>query len=315
MKIPRPVKLFLSFLVSAGFLWLIYRRIDFQSLSQTLRNADPLWFWLYILLFVPQLIIAAARWKFILSDINHYPVSFLKSFQMVVGSYTANLVIPAKMGEVVRVFWVDRERSRYKPIIVVLFEKFWDLLAVYLLAYVTLFMVLNQHEGYSNIAAWASWINFLAVIVISGSLIIWFRRGFQPASKFSQRISALIVFILENRKKLWLTAGYSTVSWSVQLLQFYMMFRVFGVEISLPLAFAGGGLGVLAGAVIISIGGVGPRDAALIWFFSGIVSREILVSVGIISIFRIIVPALIGLPFFINLTFRRKAWKQSSGNT
>jgi uncharacterized membrane protein YbhN (UPF0104 family) len=93
------------------------------------------------------------------------------------------------------------------------------------------------------------------------------------------------------------------------------MFRVFGASLPVFMIFSGSSLAILAGAVIISIGGVGPRDASLIWFYSGFVSREILVSVGIISIFRIIVPALIGLPFFLMLSLKRNYGKKSLEST
>jgi hypothetical protein len=313
MKIPTPIKLILSLVISGLFLFLIYRKIDFTALAETLRSADRKFFWIYISLFIPQIVVAAYRWRFILARINHYPVSFYRAFQMVVGSYSANLVIPAKMGEVVRVFWVDKSRSRYKPIVVILYEKVMDILAVYVLAYAALFFLIREFPLYGLLSSWASLFNIFVILAIAGLLIVWFRQGFRPESRFSGRIASFIVFIAQNSKVLFHVAWVSVALWTIQLLQFYFMFRVFDIQLSIPMAFAGGGLGVLAGAMIISIGGVGPRDAAILWFYAGTVSKETLVSVGIISVFRIIVPALIGMPFFINLSLKQSRWKRSSG--
>lgn len=313
MKLPGYAKLLLSFLVSGLFLFLIYRKIEFDSLGATLLNANWGYFWIYILLFLPQIAVASYRWKYILSRINNYPVSFFHSLQMVVGSYSANLAVPAKMGEMVRVFWVDKTRSKYKPFMIILFEKIWDLLAVYVIAYISLFFLFRDNPRYSMLIGCATLANIVGIILVSVLLAIRSRKNTSPDSKFSKIVSAPIDFLIENRDKLPKIAAWSILLWLIQLLQFYYMFLVFDIQLSIPLVLAGGGLGVLAGAIIVSIGGIGPRDAALIWFYAGIVSKEILVSVGIISIFRIIGPALLGLPFFINLSFSRKQWNKSSG--
>jgi glycosyltransferase 2 family protein len=313
MKLPGYVKLLLSFLVSGLFLFLIYRKIDFSALADTLKNANRGYFWIYILLFFPQIAVASLRWKYILSKINDYPVSFFHSLQMVVGSYSANLAVPAKMGEMVRVFWVDKTRSKYRPFIIILFEKIWDLLAVYAIAYVSLFFLFRENPRYSMLIGCATLANAMAIILIAIFMAIRAGKDTGLGQRFSKIISAPLDFLIENRGKLPQVAGWSILLWLIQLLQFYYMFLVFDIHLSIPLIFAGGGLGVLAGAVIVSIGGIGPRDAALIWFYAGIVSKEILVSVGIISVFRIVVPALLGLPFFINLSFSRKKWNRPSG--
>ena len=65
------------------------------------------------------------------------------------------------------------------------------------------------------------------------------------------------------------------------------------------MVFNGGFLALIAGALPVSIAGLGPRDAVIISFFKGIAPYEALAGVGIASLFRIIIPALIGLPFFL----------------
>lgn len=313
MKLPRYVKLLLSFAVSVLFLFLIYRKIDFASLAGTLKAANWKYFLFYILLFIPQIAVATLRWQYILSKVNHYPVTYFHALQMVVGSYSANLVIPAKMGEMVRVFWVDKSKSRYKPLVLVLFEKVWDLLAVYFIAYIALFFLIRGHSSYAILFRYATLANVIGLIVVVG--VFYFRTKSKKGAggRLQKVLDAPLELVVENRDKLLQVLVWSMLLWLIQLLQFYYMFLVFDIQLSLPLALAGGGLGVLAGALVVSIGGIGPRDAALIWFYAGIISKEILVSVGIISVFRIVVPALMGLPFFINLSFSRKSWKTPSG--
>ena len=312
MKLPRYVKLLLSFAVSAVFLFLIYRKIDVAALAGTLKGANWKYFLVYILLFFPQIAVATLRWQDILSKVNHYPVSYFHALQMVIGSYSANLIIPAKMGEMVRVFWVDKSKSRYQPLVLVLFEKIWDLLSVYLIAYIALLFLIRGHASYTMLFWYATLANVVGIIVVAG-IFLYRSKSRKEGGRLRKFIDAPLYLVVENRNRLLQITFWSILLWLIQLLQFYYMFLVFDIHLSLPLAFAGGGLGVLAGAVVVSIGGIGPRDAALIWFYTGIVAKEILVSVGIISVFRIVVPALMGLPFFINLSFSRKSWKTPSG--
>ncbi|MBA7526725.1 hypothetical protein ES705_18895 [subsurface metagenome] len=314
MKIPGSIKLLFSLLMSALFLFLIYRKIDFKALTTTLKGINPGFFVLYFLLFIPQLLLAAFRWRYILKKFNNYSVSFYNSLQMVTGSYSANLVVPAKMGEVVRVFWVDKTKSKYKPILIVLFEKLWDLFSVWIIFCFFLFFLFSFGENFHRIAFLVTLINILGIFllfVIIRVLPKWKKSG---KYRIMELASSLLNFFIQNKRFLLPALFWSLALWMVQIFQFYFMFRVFGIQLPIAMVLSGSSLAVLAGAVVISIGGIGPRDATLLWFFSGLVTKEVLVSVGIISVFRIIIPALIGIPFFIYLSIRFKPWKKASGN-
>lgn len=261
------------------------------------------------------MLIASFRWKYILEKYNKYTIAFNKAFQMVTGSYSANLIIPAKMGEVVRVFWIDKKKSAYRPILIILFEKIWDLISVYLIFYFSLLFLIHLSPKFQYLFYISSIANIIGILAFIVIFHFWRKGYFKSDRRIPKLTQSLIEFIVRNKGQLVQTAIWSIALWLVQILQFYFMFRVFGADLSIPLVLSGSALAILAGAVVISIGGVGPRDAALIWFFAGFLQKEILVSVGIISVFRIIVPALFGLPFFIKLSVQSKTWKTSSGDS
>lgn len=293
-------------MVSVLILLLIYRKVDFGQLKDILTSVSALHFSIYILLFIPQIALAAFRWRYILSRISNYPVSYLKSFQMVVGSYSANLIIPAKMGEVVRVFWVDKSKSKYKPFALVIFEKMWDILVVYLIFYIAFIFVQFHSEKFREAFYIFSAINAGAVMAIILFALLKKKIPLAGNNKMSEILNSIREFWHESKSDFPVVFIWSIVLWIVQVSQFYFMFRAFNVILPVDLVFSGSALSVLAGAVIISIGGVGPRDATIIWFFASLVSKEILVSVGIISVLRIVVPAIVGLPFFIKLSVQKQ---------
>jgi uncharacterized membrane protein YbhN (UPF0104 family) len=63
--------------------------------------------------------------------------------------------------------------------------------------------------------------------------------------------------------------------------------------------YAGSCLALFAGVIPVSVAGMGTRDAVIIGFFNHLGAYELLAGVGIFSLLRIIIPALIGIPFFI----------------
>lgn len=304
------LKLILSITISFLFIYLIYKKLDFNTLRETLKNTDFVNLSVYLGLFIPQIIIASFRWQYILKNVNQYPVCFNHAFQMVVGSYSANLIIPAKMGEIVRIFWIDKSRSKFPPLLLVLFEKLWDIFSVVIIFYFAFSLLQFNDSRFRTEFVFATIIILIGFVGFILSLIFSVRNE-RTEIKIVKIINSLIKFWQKSRKYFPAILLWSLLLWIIQVSQFYFMFRVFNIHLPLTLAFAGGALAVLAGALIISIGGIGPRDATILWFFEALVSKEILVSVGILSALRIVIPALVGLPFFTRLSIIQKYGKTS----
>lgn len=302
------IRLVASFLVSCVFLSVLYFRIDWKEILQTLKSLRTDAFIIYLFLFVPQALVAVWRWKYLLNQLNQYPTSFQQSAQMVLGGYAANLFIPAKMGELIRVFWINRKISKYEPLIVVIFEKLWDVATVFFLMGLALLFVSADNPN-AFLLKKILLLLFLTSAFLSAAVYGLSKKlGLKEKLTtvvYPKRVFSALRILTENTGKLPQIFGFSVLLWVIQLLQFYFMFAALGVRLNIIESFAGAGLGVLAGALVISIGGIGPRDAAIIWFFNGVVTNEILVSVGMLSILRIVIPALFGLPFLLLMLLQR----------
>jgi len=238
-------------------------------------------------------------------------LSVFASFRQVVGSYSANLIIPGKMGEIVRIPWMKKYDLKTPTLILVLLEKVFDLLSIFIILFVSLTIYLIGHENNPAI------LEIICVAIGVGFiiLVIIYKYKYQFTKKIEKRFSKYLsskdeTFIyyrlkatasLVNRKMIW----YLLISislWIIQGLEFYAIFMMFDVFLSVVDVFAGSFLALLSGALPISIAGLGPRDAVIIEFFKDLAGYEILAGVGIISLFRIIIPALLGLPFFMMQT-------------
>lgn len=301
------VKMGLSLLLSVVIICFIYRKIQFDELVSVMSDMRLGYFLLYIFFLLLQLLMAAGRWKMIMSRIGNIDLSYFKNMSLVIGSYSANLVIPGKMGEVVRVVWMRHYHPALNTIGLVIVEKIWDIFSLIIIFFIAVIWLNISNSG------------FQLPLYISSTIMVTIVFAYIYRYRLIQLTEKFPVFIKEKLKLKEIGAGlikimerqhvilpgllfYSLLLWIVQVSQFYFMFACFDIFIPLPDLFAGSSLAVLAGAIIISIGGIGPRDAVILWFFGSYAPAEILISVGILSILRVVLPAFAGLPFFYHQT-------------
>jgi uncharacterized protein (TIRG00374 family) len=307
----RYIKLLLSVLLSGVILWLIYRKMDFTQLAATFRQIRPLPAAVFLLSFIPQFYLATLRWKVMTERIGGVKQSLNRSFRQVVGSYSANLVIPGKMGEFVRIPWMRKLPLKTPVLILVLLEKSLDLLAVILNLFVFLliYILLNNNKiPVLNLIVLVLGLILLAVIffyLFRKKISLWIEHRF--AGYLGRKSSDFFYFRWKqvmghfDRHLRWYLL-ISILLWLVQGFEFFIIFWMFGVKVSLVSVYAGCFLALLAGALPISIAGLGPRDAVIITFFQGVAPYETLAGVGLMSLSRIVIAALVGLPFFFMQT-------------
>jgi len=301
-------KLAVSLLVSSILLIVIYRKVDLAVLKETLFSLSPLPAFIFLLLVLVQLILTAWRWNIFTHQLGGVRLTFFSSFQQVVGSYSANILVPGKWGEIVRIPWMKKYKLKVPVFFMVLLEKFMDTISVLTILVISLLILV--------ITDYPSPVPLLPILLISGFawLVILSAVVFRKHLGYLvSRLSGLYKkpmkpdgFIQKGKllmeiagDKFWLYYGYSLILWLLQVFQFYVIFLMLGVTISLVYTYAGSCLSLFAGVIPISIAGMGTRDAVIIGFFNQLAAYELLASVGILSLLRIIIPALIGIPFFI----------------
>lgn len=286
--------------LSVLILYYLYKGTSFSEVSGQIKLLNPYFFSGFVILILVQLIIAVCRWKYITGKLAEYKINFSESAQLVIGSYSANLIIPAKMGEFIRVIWEKNKEKRKQILKLVFFEKILDVFSLYLIYALTLTFVLNTDTRVKL------YLISVVIPVISSLLFLLLLKNRKITmllpKKVSEFISLLKTLFSEKRKFFYRIIFISLLLWIIQVGQFIFIFLSANVSPGLVEAYAGNSLAILAGAFIPSIGGIGPRDATIIWFFDGLASDMLLTTIGLISALRIIIPALIGLPFFFNLT-------------
>ncbi|HOH92993.1 MAG TPA: lysylphosphatidylglycerol synthase transmembrane domain-containing protein [Anaerolineaceae bacterium] len=101
MKIKR-WQIYLGVLISAVFLFLAFRKVDFAMVWFHLKSAKWVWVVLGLVLYFLGVIVRAWRWKILLNPLKS--ISVKKLFPVVCVGYMGNNIYPARAGEFLRAF-------------------------------------------------------------------------------------------------------------------------------------------------------------------------------------------------------------------
>ncbi len=129
----RQLRLWVSLLVSLFFLWLVFHGLDPAKILDTLRRADYRYLAPALALYFAGVGVRSVRWKALLSPIGRFSAASL--FPVVVIGYMANDVLPARMGEVVRVYVLSQREgvSKTSALGTVVVERLLDAVTMLLL--------------------------------------------------------------------------------------------------------------------------------------------------------------------------------------
>lgn len=309
------MKRLLALLATVAILGCIYARVDRHALAANIAHTRGTWFALALLMFVPQIIAMAYRWKRMVSVI--VPISMAECVSLILASQTMNLVFPSKMGDLSKAVFLktsgqlDLKRSAS----IVVFEKMLDVaaLSVLMLIGVVLLFGRGQASGIERHAAIiAGVIGIIAVAVVTALYFIdpaklpGFPMLMELLSK-SPRLAKIrglfetahqVVVLLQSRgARRGEIVALSGAIWILHMVQIYFFFLSMNAPAAISHFLSLVPLAIFIGLLPVSIAGFGTRDAALIYFFKNDFAPAVMVGTALYVNLRYIVPAIIGIPF------------------
>jgi uncharacterized protein (TIRG00374 family) len=102
-------QIWLGLLISAIFLYLVLRKIDFTQLWQILKSANYWWLIPGVAVYFVALWVRSWRWHYLLRPLKAIPTRTM--FPIVTMGYAFNNIFPARAGEVLRAVVLKREES------------------------------------------------------------------------------------------------------------------------------------------------------------------------------------------------------------
>ncbi len=271
----------------------LYQLLDWRLVSAALWQVDPWWLAAALWMFIPQTLVSAWRWRQIASV--QQPLSLATALRHTLAASALNLVVPAKLGDLSKGAMLvaghpDGKRLKKSAGVLVLFEKGTDVAALLLLLAV----------GWCGLTG--TW--HLAMILAVGALlggIFWRRRTVLSVPKpIDARHSAIGAKPLGFRDLLLSTAGVgwmALVLWTLHLAQFHLFLQAAGAGTTWTSCLARVPTAIFAGLLPVSLCGIGPRDATLVWQFRDQAPAAAVAVVGLLSALRYLVPGTVGLWF------------------
>lgn len=130
---PRPWQTLAVLVLTGGLLWWFFRGIDLAEVWRATRTAQWGWIVAAVAVTIQTYVLRAWRWRILLAPIGH--ASFRAAFRTTVIGFAANLLLPARAGEVLRPYLLSRTEpigaaSGFATIVV---ERLFDLVTVLLL--------------------------------------------------------------------------------------------------------------------------------------------------------------------------------------
>jgi uncharacterized membrane protein YbhN (UPF0104 family) len=247
---------------------LLLRAADWRAVLQQARDVDRTYLALAVLLFIPQTLISAWRWKVLVRPVTH--IGLVEATREILAASALNMVVPAKLGDFSKAAMlpnVPPGRGKEAAIRAVV-EKLSDVGMLLISIGLGRLALIDATWSFAAIGALAA-----AFALAHGRLVR--RRG----------SSVLLPFV-----------ALTLVSWCVQFTQLHLFLVCCGVEATISQTLQRVPLAIFAGLVPAAFCGIGTRDAALVYLFADIADSSRMAVVGMLTALRYLVPGAIGIP-------------------
>lgn len=161
----------LPLLISAFFLWLVFRRVEWARLEQAFSEISYLLLPVVVLVYLAGFIPRAQKWRLILHKLKPVPLGACLGYSFV--GCAGNAVLPARLGEVVRAYICGRRENVAATSVLstIVLERVLEVLSLMLLFGFTVWAT-----GQGALKSWA----LLGLALICGVLVLIFimqKRG------------------------------------------------------------------------------------------------------------------------------------------
>lgn len=272
--------------------YLLFTKIDFYSVVSVLLSSNPPWLVIALILSLSSVTISAKRWQTLLKKLG-YNFQYKESFYLILGALPLASITPLKMGDAIKAYYLKGKIPSSKTIGAIVTERTFDILCL------TLFSLIGMifYKKYEL----ASIVFIILVCIAVIFILAHFTFRLPIKNSWNERIQSLLLLLgllTRHKTAFCLVFFYSLLIWFISIAQTLTFFYAVGINVPLLFTIANIPIAIFIGLIPITLGGMGTRDAAIIFLFSEFASPEKLLGVGILfSIFRYWLLSLLGLPF------------------
>jgi hypothetical protein len=234
------LKAALGFAIGGAFLFLAVRHVRAAEFVRVLESARIGWLALALLVYWMELGVRVVRWSTLLSHTGKM-VSLVDTTSALIIGYAANNVLPAKLGELVRVDLISRLTgiSRMASLGTVVIERIFDILIILLMAGISIgLLVLPQTFDLARLRSGMLLLGGVcALLLVAGVLLVrsGVGSGWRPGPAVRARLSNLVsgIRILADPAKCGRIVALSLLIWALNGLAMWLIVFALGVSLTL----------------------------------------------------------------------------------
>ena len=255
-------------IVAAVLIWLILARV-WDDLAAASEHIVPAWILFAAVLYAVFWFVRGFRYKEILQSLGTN-VSVVFSAACIYLSQTANILLPARLGDLTRMLILKHERQTpfTNSLTSLIAERVYDIIIIALLGLCTLPFIISliptEYE-------WFIWLIVLVLICGAlGVLFLFLTRRLHAENKILAKVLEIFAqfrAVSASIQSLGILSLTSAVIWAGDILVCWIVACMFGVEISFMLVVLAVVIGNLVKAVPITPGGIGTYELALVVVF------------------------------------------------
>ncbi len=242
-------KIFIGILVSSIFIYFAFRGVEYKAILAVLSEVRYIFLIPAVAFLILKAVIRSYRWGVILSPIKQISQKKLLPISLV--GYLAVIVIPMRIGEVLRSYLVSEESGipMSSCLATILVERVLDTLTIFSLLFFLVFVSTTPpwltKTAYGIFPVFSLLIAFMFLMYFKteftlkflNPIINWFPQ------KIGEKVDALIrtfvngFQVIANPKKLIFAIFLSMLMWSFAGITIYNLFSFMGIKLSIIAAF------------------------------------------------------------------------------
>ncbi len=265
------------------------------------------------------------KWQFLISKIEK--VSFFRSYEAVLTGISVSAFLPNRVGEYFGRVFILKKANHIEGILITVIGSLSQLITTILLGSIALLFFIPGYLDNNNYLFGNLYYGIVIFVSLFIILILIFYFNISILTNFLQKIASkkwkklykyLRAFSLFNKKELMKVLIISILRYLVFTFQFYLLLKLFSVEIPFYQSFMLIAVFFLILTVIptVALAEIGIRGSVAIYIFGLFFERYSLyasqIDIGIISassalwLINIVIPAIAGTIFVFNLKFFRR---------
>lgn len=186
-------KVWLGGLISAVFIWLAFRKIDFNALLAGLSEADYIYLLPAVLIHIAQIYLRSMRWGYLIEPVKK--VGRYSLFSATAIGHMANNILPVRIGELVKAVTLGRQEkiSISASFATIVVERLLDVFTLFIFMLFTLYAV-NLPYGSRDIKVALEQGGGVVslVFIFMLALLFYFKNNIELFKNFANRVTRLL---------------------------------------------------------------------------------------------------------------------------